>query len=224
MNDESKLSNVTKKITKVDSISDEEFIKLVKNSNNISEISEKIGYSSPTKSGRKSIKNRIETLNLDTSHFKKVSTNSTNCSIKSEMSTKQLGNIGESAVLAKFVRLKVPVYIPYGDNERADLIAEFNGKLNKIQVKTSEFSKNNRIMFSLLSCTRSRKHMYDESEIDYFALYNLQEDILLLIPIEEVKGKTSISFNISEKILNKNQYKLFNWKDFLFENIIKFVN
>lgn len=71
MNDESKLSNVTKKITKVDSISDEEFIKLVKNSNNISEISEKIGYSSPTKSGRKSIKNRIETLNLDTSHFKK---------------------------------------------------------------------------------------------------------------------------------------------------------
>lgn len=54
------------------------------------------------------------------------------------MTTKQLGNIGEAKVLAKFVELKVPVYIPFGDNEKSDLIAEFNGKLNKIQVKTSE--------------------------------------------------------------------------------------
>ena len=54
------------------------------------------------------------------------------------MTTKQLGNIGEAKVLAKFVELQVPVYIPFGDNEKADLVAEFNGKLNKIQVKTSE--------------------------------------------------------------------------------------
>lgn len=54
------------------------------------------------------------------------------------MTTKQLGNIGEAKVLAKFVELKVPIYIPFGDNKKADLIAEFNGKLNKIQVKTSE--------------------------------------------------------------------------------------
>lgn len=54
------------------------------------------------------------------------------------MTTKQLGNIGEAKTLAKFVGLQIPVYIPFGDNEKADLIAEFNGKLNKIQVKTSE--------------------------------------------------------------------------------------
>ena len=54
------------------------------------------------------------------------------------MTTKQLGNIGEAKALAKFVELQIPVYIPFGDNEKSDLIADFNGKLNKVQVKTSE--------------------------------------------------------------------------------------
>lgn len=54
------------------------------------------------------------------------------------MNSKRIGNIGEAQVLNKFVSLGIPVYIPFGDNEKADLIAEFNGKLNKIQVKTSQ--------------------------------------------------------------------------------------
>lgn len=48
------------------------------------------------------------------------------------METKRIGNIGEAKVLSKFIELGYPVYIPFGDNEKADLIAEFNGKLNKI--------------------------------------------------------------------------------------------
>lgn len=39
--------------------------------------------------------------------------------------------------LSKFVELGIPVYIPFGDTESADLIAEFGGKLNKIQCKTT---------------------------------------------------------------------------------------
>lgn len=53
------------------------------------------------------------------------------------MNNKRIGNIGEAKALAKFVELGIPVYIPFGDNESADLIAEFNGKLNKIQCKTT---------------------------------------------------------------------------------------
>ena len=48
------------------------------------------------------------------------------------MTTKQIGNIGEARVLSEFVRLGIPVYLPFGDNEKADLIAEFDGKLNRI--------------------------------------------------------------------------------------------
>lgn len=73
------------------------------------------------------------------------------------MNTKQIGNIGEAKVLSKFVELGLPVYVPFGDNERADLIVEFNGKLNKIQVKTSINAKDGVMIFDLISSTTHRK-------------------------------------------------------------------
>lgn len=105
------------------------------------------------------------------------------------MNTKRIGNIGEAKVLCKFVELGIPVYIPFGDNERADLIAEFNGKLNKIQIKTSLKAEDGKMVFDLVSSTTHRnngvKHVYDETEIDYFACYNVARDKLFLIPIEK---------------------------------------
>ena len=73
------------------------------------------------------------------------------------MTTKQLGNIGEAKALAKFVELQIPVYIPFRDNEKSDLIADFNGKLNKIQVKTSEeWIDSEKFVISLVSSTMHR--------------------------------------------------------------------
>ena len=98
------------------------------------------------------------------------------------MTTKQLGNIGEAKALAKFVELQIPVYIPFGDNEKSDLIADFNGKLNKVQVKTSEeWIDSEKFVISLVSSTMHRnsgeKHKYTHEEIDYFACYNLQSNV-----------------------------------------------
>ena len=53
------------------------------------------------------------------------------------VNTKRYGNIGEAMAISLFVKHGIPIAIPFGDNEKYDLIAEFNGKLNKIQVKTS---------------------------------------------------------------------------------------
>lgn len=94
------------------------------------------------------------------------------------MTTKQLGNIGEA--LAKLVSMNVPVYVSFGDNEKADLVAEFNGKLNKLQVKTSEKFEDGKFIISLKSSTIRNQvnyvHKYDSSEIDYFVVYNLESD------------------------------------------------
>ena len=40
---------------------------------------------------------------------------------------KQKGNIGEAKCLAKMIELGIPVAIPFGDNERYDLIIEDKG-------------------------------------------------------------------------------------------------
>lgn len=139
------------------------------------------------------------------------------------MDTKRIGNIGEAKALCKFVSLHIPVYQAFGDNEKSDLVADFNGKLQKIQVKTSEKCNNGKITFSLVSSTSHRKngtkHKYTKEEVDYFALYNLETDILILIPIELVLGRAEISFRLQWKP-STNQYESLNWKDFEFENVV----
>lgn len=119
------------------------------------------------------------------------------------MTTKQIGNVGEAIALAGFVQMQIPVYIPFGDNERADLIAEFNGKLQKIQVKTSEKCEDGKVTFSLVSSTIHRKngvkHVYTKDEIDYFVLYNIETHMLLLVPQERVAGMKAVTFQIEWK-------------------------
>lgn len=139
------------------------------------------------------------------------------------MTTKQIGNVGEAIALAGFVQMQIPVYIPFGDNERADLIAEFNGKLQKIQVKTSEKCEDGKVTFSLVSSTVHRKngvkHVYTKNEIDYFVLYNIETHMLLLVPQERVAGMKAVTFQIEWKP-SRNQYEALNWKDFTFKKII----
>ena len=140
------------------------------------------------------------------------------------MTTKQIGNIGEAKVLSEFVRLGIPVYLPFGDNEKADLIAEFNGKLNKIQVKSSQKIIEDKVKFSLVSSTMHRqngvKHIYTENEIDYFALYNLERDKVYLVSINEEglpKSEVTIRFNPPK---TKNQFKTFLEEDYLIEKVL----
>ena len=137
------------------------------------------------------------------------------------MDTKSIGNIGEAKVLCKFVELGIPVYLPFGDNERSDLIAEFNGKLNRIQVKTSIKAENGKMIFDLTSSTVHRsngiKHIYTNNEIDYFACYNITRDKIFLIPVTESRTGITIRY---EKPKN-NQISGINFEeDFLIENIL----
>ena len=128
------------------------------------------------------------------------------------MNSKRLGNIGEAKAISKFIEMQIPVYIPFGDVEKSDLIADFNGKLNRIQVKTCEKFKNNSFTVSLRSSTirhqKNYNHKYDKSEIDYFVVYNINSDTLLMFPIEKFEGRTAIKITIP-------------WEDYTFEKIIQ---
>lgn len=140
------------------------------------------------------------------------------------MNSKRLGNIGEAKAISKFVEMQIPVYIPFGDVEKSDLIADFNGKLNRIQVKTCEKFKNNSFTVGLRSSTiRHQKnyiHKYNKSEIDYFVVYNISSDTLLMFPIEKFENRTAIKITIPYK-KGRNQYETINWEDYTFEKIIK---
>lgn len=138
------------------------------------------------------------------------------------MNSKNIGNIGEAKVLAKFIELGVPVYLSFGDNEKADLIAEFNGKLNKIQVKTSIKAEDGKMIFDLTSSTMHRKngvkHIYTPNEIDYFACYNINRDKIFLININKAPN-TAITIRYEKPKNNQTQgIKL--EENYLIDNIL----
>lgn len=95
------------------------------------------------------------------------------------MQTKKIGNIGESRALFEFVKREIPVYLSFGDNETADLLAEFNGKINKIQIKTiTTINKNNALEFptSRRPVGNNARIAYNEEEVDYF-VFTVQSQI-----------------------------------------------
>lgn len=139
------------------------------------------------------------------------------------MNSKNKGNIGEAIVLAEFTKRQIQVAIPFGDNARYDLIAEFNGKLNKIQVKyCGRITENNSFICPCVSSTNhtTNKHLSTyENDVDYMAFYLAAIDKLLLVPIEQLEGKKTITFRL-EPPKNGQHIGINLVEDYLLDKII----
>ena len=137
------------------------------------------------------------------------------------MTTKDKGNIAESIALSEFVKRNITVSIPFGDNAKYDLIADFNGKLNRIQVKYCGCKSNTNsyicVCESKKSHTNKKHHIYTKKEIDYIFFYIAEVDTSVLIPIEDINGKGEIY--LREHKTSSNQ-RLIN--DYLIDKIINF--
>lgn len=113
-----------------------------------------------------------------------------------ELSPKQKGNLTELKCITAFYELGYQCSIPYGENSRYDLIADIDGKLIKVQCKTSREVDNGVIEFSCRSCrsnTQSNlQRRYTDKEVDYFATYwNGQ---VYLVPISECSVSKKLRF------------------------------
>ena len=66
------------------------------------------------------------------------------------LENKQKGIITELECITAFNKLGYKVSIPYGEDSRYDFIADINGKLIRVQVKTSKYKDEtkNAIIFS----------------------------------------------------------------------------
>jgi hypothetical protein len=69
------------------------------------------------------------------------------------MNTTRIGDIGVAHVITRCMEKNIPVYVPFGDNERADLIILLENKPFKVQVKTVLTDKNGKSEFGLKSTT-----------------------------------------------------------------------
>lgn len=116
------------------------------------------------------------------------------------MNTKLVGNTTEAKVLCKLVEKHIPVCIPFGDNERYDLVAELDGSFVKIQCKTGKYS-DGKIHFSVCSSSYHRNGVRNtyHGEIDYFGVFDPTTDTVYLVPFEDVANCTrSATLRINE--------------------------
>lgn len=141
-----------------------------------------------------------------------------------KMDSKQKGNITELEVLTYITKLGYQVSIPFGDRERYDQIWDINGKLIKVQVKTSRLLPDQSgIVFSCRSNTKVNgkvKHSrYTEEEIDYFATF--WDNRCYLVPVQETSTEKKLRF-----VPTKNgQTKGISFAtDYLVEEVLKKIN
>ena len=138
------------------------------------------------------------------------------------MNSKRKGNIGEAMILAQFTKRNIQVSLPFGDNARYDMIADFNGKLNKIQVKySSQLSENNSYICHVSSSTNhtTNKHMdrYID-QVDYIAVYIAPWNESILIPIQDCdKNVIAIRKEIGK---NNQQKRIHLLSDYSFDKIL----
>lgn len=138
------------------------------------------------------------------------------------MDTKRLGNLGELKALAKFAEYSIPVYIPFGENEKSDFIAEFNNKLNRIQVKSAEYIQDGKIQFGLRSTSvntiGNKSHIYTNSEIDYFVLYCKENNELYIVNVNDAPN-TEIWLRIAQPIRLTKSVRMA--KDYLLDSFLQ---
>lgn len=111
--------------------------------------------------------------------------------------TKIKGLVTELQCQTYFTQLGYNVLVPLGEDCRYDMIVDFNGILQRIQVKTCRLNKTKTgIKFSTESTRINSKEnicrKYSKIEIDYFATF--YEDKCYLIKVEECSRVKSLSF------------------------------
>ena len=124
------------------------------------------------------------------------------------------GNMGLGKAIEYFTSQGIPVALPLNDTQKYDLIADFDGKLQRISVKTSRcLTENNTYQVNLRNTGGSsgnyKNKAFNNTDVDYVFIYVSSED-LYLIPSKEISatnaikvGNKYIEFKVTIKTLSQ---------------------
>ena len=108
------------------------------------------------------------------------------------------GNLGLGKAIAYFTSHQIPIAIPLNDTQKYDLIADFNGKLQRVSVKTSKYTETDGASYQVQlknsggAGGKSIIRTFDNTSCDYVFVYTANEKIYL-IPSEVITSVSSIT-------------------------------
>jgi hypothetical protein len=131
------------------------------------------------------------------------------------------GDVNELRCMLAFEEKGYCISIPFDGSSKYDFIADVEGKLLKIQCKSSHYYKDDTSIAFSCSCSttntqKTTRHAYSKQQIDYFM--TTFDSYTFLIPVEETTN--------SEKILRlkepkNNQIETINIAShYLFDNVL----
>lgn len=135
------------------------------------------------------------------------------------MHSKRKGNIGALKVGLEFSKQGYSVFYENGDISKIDLIAENNGKLIRVQVK-SITPINGAIKLAFKKDGPNYSFYYDLETFDFFAIYDLVNDKVYLIRTKEYLNHKAIILRISPS-KNSQVKRINDATNYLFERVLR---
>lgn len=125
---------------------------------------------------------------------------------------KAIGDRTQAHVLARLVEHGRLVLVPWGENQRYDLVIDDGGEFIRVQCKTGRF-RDGAVTFSTCSSSyhhpgnRGTKHFLHDyrGEADLFGVYCPQTRGVYLVPVEDV-GRRSCRLRVEPTRNNQQQH------------------
>lgn len=125
--------------------------------------------------------------------------------------SKKKGNIGQAAAALEFAKLGFSVFIEQGDISPIDLLVERDGRVIRLQCKAAR-PKNGQLSLPVRKCGPSYTDVYNQTQFDFFCLYDLDNHEVYLIPSYILRSQKS-SFALRLVKPKNNQVKGLNFAD-----------
>lgn len=119
--------------------------------------------------------------------------------------TKQKGDIAEAFVTYLLKQHGFNVLIPWGEDNRYDLVTEKNGVFKRIQVKYAT-PKGGTIEVRARSCNNYNVIHYSPKDIDIIAVYSSKQNKVYFVPLNGIKNKSTCQLRLEP---TKNKQKKF---------------
>ncbi len=136
---------------------------------------------------------------------------------KEKRDTNRIGEISELAITTRFLQLGYGVFVPYGGNQRYDLLVEdTDGHFWRIQCKTARLDKSGTVLeFNTANHNvtgKNKQWRHYRGQCDYFAVYHEELNKVYLLPVDQVGAVEAKLRLVPAK---NNQEKFVRWaKDY----------
>jgi len=117
--------------------------------------------------------------------------------------TKIKGNKAEAVIMSQFVRNNIPVLLPFGDNEKYDLVIELNNQFKSVQIKYGRY-ESNCVAADIRHRIGVKRIDYETyfDKVDFIAIWCETNDKSYLLPLQEFGNKTQVRLRLNPPINN----------------------